>query len=127
MAGEFREADQLNGAAIVRWLRTQLYKELSAPSFQRQFSRLVWFTLASYTAALAAEGWHFSLGSLWGLLPPAVWVAAEETWPTLPWKTITQYLDAAKTPPIAGSRISDTLNAAPAASESQPPEKENTK
>lgn len=107
----------MNTGAIVGWIRRQLYAELKAPSFQRQFSRLVWFTAASYTAALAASGWHFTLGGLWGLLPPAVWVGAEQAWPTLPWKTIVGYLEAAKTPPILGSRLSDTVPPVQAAAE----------
>ena len=110
MDGELGKADRIvNAREMIAWIRKQLYGELSKPSFQRQFSRLFWFTMASYTAALAASGWDFSIGSLWGLLPPAVWVAAEEAWPTLPWKTITQYLEAAKTPPILGARLSDVV------------------
>lgn len=124
MAGEYGKADQLNGAALIRWLRTQLLAEIKAPAFQRQFSRLFWFTMASYTAALAASGWNFSVGSLWGLLPPAVWVGAEEAWPTLPWKTIVQYLEAAKLPPLTGSRLSDAIP--PAATDNQPMNKEQT-
>ena len=123
MAGEYGEAAQLNGAALVKWLRQQLLKEIQAPAFQRQFSRLVWFTLASYTAALAASGWHLTWPSLWGLLPPAVWVGAEEAWPTLPWKTIAQYLEAAKLPPLTGSRLSDAIP--PAATDNQPTTKES--
>ena len=84
MDGELRTTDIVNAREMVTWLRKQLYAELSAPSFQRQFSRLFWFTAASYTAALAASGWHFTLSGLWGLLPPAVWVGAEQAWPTLP-------------------------------------------
>lgn len=99
----------MNVAGIVTWLRKSLYAELSQPSFQRQFSRFFWFTLASYLSAAAAGGWQFTWISLWGLLPPAVWVGAEEAWPTLPWAKVVEYLEAARTPAITGAKLSDIL------------------
>lgn len=90
-------------------LEGYLAREFSDGRAQRQLQRFVLALIASLLAGAGADGWSLSWGALWALLPPAVWVGVETAWPSIPWRTVQQYLDSVRvenahlpmTPPAA--------------------------
>lgn len=90
----------MNTLQAIRWLEKHLIEELHGAHLRNQINRFIWSLLASVVASLTASQGHVSWATLWALLPPALWVAAEETWPSIPWKTVEGYLHSAAQPPI---------------------------
>ena len=90
----------MNTLQILRWLEKHLAEERRGAHMRNQINRFVFSLLASLIASLTASQGHVSWATLWTLLPPALWVAAEETWPSLPWKTVQGYLHGAAQSPI---------------------------
>jgi hypothetical protein len=82
------------------WLEKQLTAERKSNHPIPQTNRFIWSFLASLVASLTASGGQLHWSTLWALLPPALWVAAEQTAPSLPWNLILHYIAAAKLPPI---------------------------
>lgn len=78
-------------------LEDYLADEFESGRAQRQLQRFTLAFVASLLAGAGADGWSLSWGSLWALLPPAVWVAVETAWPSIPWRTVQQYLDSVRT------------------------------
>jgi len=90
----------VNTLQILRLLERHLAEELHGAHIRSQVNRFVWSLLASVLASLTASGGHFTWSTLWALLPPSMWIAAEETWPSIPWKTVQEHLHSAALPPI---------------------------
>lgn len=90
----------MNTLQAIRWLEKHLAEELHGAHLRNQVNRFIWSLLASLVASLTASQGHLSWSTLWALVPPALWIAAEETWPSIPWKTVQDYLHSAAQPPI---------------------------
>lgn len=90
----------MNTIQAIRWLEKHLAEELRGAHIRNQVNRFTWSLLASVVASLTASGGHITWSTLWALLPPALWVAAEEAWPSIPWKMVQDYLHSAAQPPI---------------------------
>lgn len=90
----------MNTIQAIRWLEKHLAEELHGLHLRNQVNRFIWSLLASVVASLTASGGHVTWSTLWALLPPALWVAAEQTWPSIPWKTVQSFLHEAAQPPI---------------------------
>ena len=90
----------MNPLQLIAWLEKQLVAERKSNHPIPQTNRFIWSLLASLVASLTASGGHPHWSTFWALLPPALWVAAEQAAPSLPWTLILHYLAAAKLPPI---------------------------
>lgn len=105
-------------------LEEYLAAEFDFGRAQRQLQRFVLAFVASLVAAAGADGWSLSWGALWALLPPAVWVGVETAWPSIPWRTVQQYLDSVReenaSTPLAPPGPPPGLQAPPAAPGARP-------
>ncbi len=82
------------------WVEQQLWHEMRSNQLRKQVNRFVWSFLAALYASLAASNFHVTWTTLLAFIPPALWVGAEQAWPSLPWKKVHEYLHAVKQPPI---------------------------